>query len=216
MNTKLLLNLINWPKYYISGYDLDVLISGTLDSKKAIIKRTVHEGYLQRVKRDLYLIARIKNKPSIELFELAQLLYGPSYISYESALSEHGWIPERVDTICCATSKKSLSHVTMLGTFSFEKIPASIFSVGITQIKNEAASYLIADPWKAIADTIYHRKKTWKSIHDLSGDLRIEFDSFKKSNVELLQTLSMKYPHALTRNTLKIFYKNLVQRGKLL
>lgn len=209
MNLAFLQMLINWPNYFISGTELKSMLSGTDDARKAMIKRAVHEGYLQRLRRDYYLIRNIANKPMINTFELAQFIYGPSYISFESALSDCGWIPERVTVTCSATVKQAKSFNTPIGEFSFEKIPNSSFKLGVFHIKKEKSSYLMADPWKAIADMIYCRKKNWPTVHDLMLDLRIEEDSIKNHAPELLAELSNTYPHNFTRKTLQIFFKEL-------
>ncbi len=80
MNSTLLQQLVNWPHYFISGTELKSIVGGTEDARKAIIKRAVQEGYLQRLRRDYYLIRNITNKPMINTFELAQFIYGPSVI----------------------------------------------------------------------------------------------------------------------------------------
>lgn len=209
MNSNLLQQLINWPNYFISGTELRAMLGGTEDARKAIIKRAVHEGYLQRIRRDYYLIRNISNKPMINVFELAQFIYGPSYISFESALGYHGWIPERVTITCSATVKQTKSFSTSVGKFSFEKIPNDSFKLGVTYTKEENARYLMADPWKAIADMVYCRKKTWDSINDLMLDLRIEEDSIKNSKLDLLAELSNKYPHKFTMQTLQNFFREL-------
>ncbi len=211
MNSNLLQQLVNWPNYFISGTELKSMLPGTEDARKAIIKRAVHEDYLQRLRRDYYLIRNISNKPMINNFELAQFIYGPSYISFESALSYHGWIPERVTVTCSATVKQTKSFSTPVGEFSFEKTPNDSFKLGVSYIKKESAKYLMADPWKAIADMIYCRKKTWSTINDLMLDLRIEEDSIKNHNLDLLSELSKAYPHKLTRQTLQIFFKELTK-----
>jgi len=209
MNSKLLQLLINWPNYFISGTELSAMLSGSDDARKAIIKRAVHDGYLQRLKRDFYLIRNIANKPMINTFELAQFIYGPSYISFESALSYHGWIPEKVTVTCSATIKQTKSFSMPIGEFSFEKIPNASFKLGASYVKEEKSKYLIADPWKAIADMIYCRKKNWATLNDLMLDLRIEEDSIKSSNFDLLAELSNEYSHKLTKKTLKVYFKEL-------
>lgn len=211
MNTDLLQQLVNWPNYFITGTELKSLLPGTDDARKAIIKRAIHEGYLQRLRRDYYLIRHIPNKPMINTFELAQFIYGPSYISFESALSYYGWIPERVAVTCSATTKQTKSFNTPIGEFSFEKTPNNSFKLGVSYINEENAKYLIADPWKAIADMIYCRKKVWVTLTDLIHDLRIEKDSIQTHNLELLSKLSNEYPHKFTRQTLQIFLKELNQ-----
>ncbi|OGT52763.1 MAG: hypothetical protein A3F17_08690 [Gammaproteobacteria bacterium RIFCSPHIGHO2_12_FULL_41_15] len=211
MNSNFLQQLVNWPNYFISGTELKSMLPGTEDARKAIIKRAVHEGYLQRLRRDYYLIHHIPNKPMINTFELAQFIYGPSYISFESALSYHGWIPEGVTVTCSATVKQTKSLNTPVGEFSFEKIPNNSFKLGVSHIKEESASYLMADPWKAIADMIYCRKKTWGSINDLTLDLRIEEDSIKSHKLDLLSELSEEYLHKFTKKTLQSFFKELIK-----
>lgn len=209
MNSNLLQQLINWPHYFISGTELKATLTGTENARKAIVKRAVHEGYLQRLRRDYYLIRNITNKPMINMFELAQLIYGPSYISFESALSYHNWIPERVSATCSATIKQTKSFNTPAGEFSFEKIPNNSFKLGVSYVKDESARYLMADPWKAITDMIYCRKKSWGSINDLILDLRIEEECIKNHKLNLLAELCSAYPHKLTRHTLQIFFKEL-------
>ncbi|MCW5588150.1 MAG: hypothetical protein KIT27_00670 [Legionellales bacterium] len=211
MNSTLLQQLVNWSRYFISGTELKAILTGTEDARKAIIKRAVDEGYLQRLRRDYYLIRHITNKPLINSFELAQFIYGPSYISFESALSYHGWIPERVSVTCSATVKQTKSFNTPVGEFSFEKIPNDSFKLGVAYIKENDARYLMADPWKAIADMIYCRKKKWESINDLMFDLRIEEECIKNHKLGMLAELSKTYPHKLTRKTVQFFFKELKQ-----
>lgn len=213
MNKNLLIQLVNWPKYYISGAELRIILPGESNSRKAIIKRAIHEGFLERVKRNLYLIKNIENKPPVNAFEMAQFVYGPSYISFESALSYYGWIPEAVPVICSATVKQSKEFNTHIATFSYEKIPNKIFSVGVMQIKEDKSYYLIANPWKAVADMNYTRKKNWSDINEFMGDLRIELASLINSNIELLNVLSQEYPHKLTRKVLKSIFNSLDKFG---
>ena len=42
---------------------------------------------------------------------LSTSIYGPSYISFEYALYFYGLIPERVDTITCATYNKKKKNI---------------------------------------------------------------------------------------------------------
>lgn len=207
MNKLLLENLIRWPKSYITGTDLRIILDKTKDSRKGIIKRTIKEGYLERLKENIFLIQKIPNKPLPDRFELAEIIYGPSYISFESALSVHGWIPEAVYTTCSATVKQSKNFKTSLGAFSYEKIPEGIFSIGISHRKNENSIYFLADPWKALADLIYSRKKDWPNLEGLSNDLRIEYETMKISNLEVLSTVTKSYPNKRTRNVLATIEK---------
>ena len=65
------------------------------------IKRMVQKGSLFRLRRGLYATTR-----NISSYLLAGVIYGPSYISFETALSRYGLIPERVYACTSATFKK--------------------------------------------------------------------------------------------------------------
>lgn len=203
MNKTLLEALIHWPKPFLTGIDLQVLLDNTEDARKAIIKRAGKEGYLLRLKQNLYVIQKLPQKTMPDSFELAQFIYGPSYISFESALSYHRWIPEAVHIITSACAKKSSRFETPLGMFSFEKIPISAFSIGIHSQEEGNVRYLIATPWKAIADMIYCRKKNWADIKDLADDLRIEWETLQNSDCKILEFLAENYPHKRTQKVLQ-------------
>jgi len=61
----------------------------------------------------------------------------------------------------------------------------------------------MANPWKAIADMIYSRKKQWSDVSMLMDDLRIEPNSIINSNLDLLSTLASDYPHKFTQKIVK-------------
>ena len=170
--------LRRWPKYYFRSQDLYPLWEGSNNALRSLLKRLAQQGFLIRLKKDLYIISERLQKTPPDAMEIATLLYGPSYISFESALSYYGWIPEAVPVLCCATSKRTKKINTSLGSFIFYHIPIDIFHVGITDKKINDTAILIADPWKALADYIYIKKRQWKNIFALSNDLRYRFRCF--------------------------------------
>jgi len=208
MNKNFLEILLNWPKHYISGTDLHYILDKSPDSRQAIIKRAISKGYLLPLRRDLYLIKNSKQS-LLNSFEIAMIIYGPSYVSFESALSYHGWIPEAARTTTCASVKRAKEFETPVGIFSYEHVPIQAFSFGVEQHQQDAFTLFIASPVKALADIIYARKRTWESIGDLSEDLRIEIESFQNSDRELLIELIENYPNPRVKNTLKILVKGL-------
>ncbi len=70
-------------------------------NKDTKLSREVKNGHLFKIINGLY--ETNKNTPG---YLLAGSIYGPSYISFEYALSFYGLIPERVSTITCATFDK--------------------------------------------------------------------------------------------------------------
>jgi predicted transcriptional regulator of viral defense system len=108
-----------YPKPYIHETALAILLGGTENRRYSWVKRALKKGTLVRLKRGVYLIEK-KDAETVDAFEIALQLNGPSYISFESALAHHGWIPEAVYTITSATPKRSSIVPTPIGTFSFE------------------------------------------------------------------------------------------------
>ncbi len=200
--------LLTWPKFYISGVDVYSLLDKSADSRHAIIKRAIQQGYLSPIRRDLYLIKNT-NGATRNTFEIAPIIYGPSYVSFESALSYHGWIPEAVKTTTCASVKRSKEFETPLGIFSYEHIPLKAFSFGVEQHKQNDLILFVASPEKALADMIYTRKRTWATIDDLCEDLRIEAESFQTIDRILLKEISENYSSLRVKKTLSNLQKGL-------
>lgn len=196
--------LVKWPKCFLTGTDLAILVDKTYDSRHAIIKRAVKDELLVKLQNDLYLITPSLRHDLPNSFELAQFIWGPSYISFESALSYHGWIPEAVHVTSSACSKRGKTVKTAIGVFSFEHIPIDAFSIGIHHQGNDS-SFLIAHPWKALSDMIYTRRKTWQNLAALQEDLRLDEEKLEQSDRVLLQYLQSYYPSPRTRKILQNF-----------
>lgn len=212
MKKKLLETLENWTKYYLSISDLVPILGCSPDAIHSLIKRAVKEKILIRIKRDFYLISKKIQKKKPESYEIASLLYGPSYISFENSLNYHGWIPESVQIINSATTKRTKKFENILGIFAYYNIPVNVFHIGVSSIHNhseDSPTFLIADPWKAIADLIYLKKRTWPNIIALSNDLRIELDVLQNSDLNLLKKLAEIYPNKRVQKMLNIFIKDL-------
>ena len=70
-------------------------------------------------------------------------------------------------------------------------------------------NFFIADPWKALADIVYVKKKIWPGIADLSNDMRIDIDIMQNSNLVLLEKLVEIYPSKRVKEVLKKLMKDL-------
>lgn len=211
MNRNLLNRLIHWPKPYLTRTELALLIGRSPDACDAIIRRAVRADYLQRLRRGLYIITSNAGGNRPDMREIAQLIYGPSYISFESALSWHGWIPEGVRVTTSATTKRKKEFTTPIGSFVYERIPTGAFSIGVRHTLIDKGSLMMADPWKALADLIYVRHHSWPDTSGISQDLRVEPEDLLSSDLSLLQQLAAEYPNHRTRYYLKLYYQELVK-----
>jgi len=143
---------------HIQDLNEDVPVADTLRLKGALrdlkdqrgkIARMIRAGELILLRRGLYALRRDLNP-----LEFAGAIYGPSYISFETALSWHGLIPERVETILSATLKRPCEFTNDFGIYRYRQVPAQVYPVGITFIREAAMPFLMATPTKAICDTI--------------------------------------------------------------
>ncbi len=126
------------------------------------IARKVKNGELIRIKNGLFLIAvRIQRGESIPFEQLANILYGPSYVSLESALSYYGgFIPERVVQLTSATLKRDKEFATPLGVgFRYFSLSPDRYAIGIKHKAGsvEKGGFWIATPEKALADLVHFR-----------------------------------------------------------
>jgi predicted transcriptional regulator of viral defense system len=149
-------------------------------------------GKLIRLKKGYYVVSpELQNKPVIKEL-IANHLYGPSYVSFESALSFYDLIPERVYTIRSATPKRGKKFTTPLGDFEYVAVEEFYYSVGVRQeIIDNKYAFLIATPEKALCDLIIatsqHRIQSVKAMKAyLKEDLRINFPAVKKFNEEII------------------------------
>ncbi len=153
---------------------------------------------LIRLKKGLFVVAPKVSKSEISRELIANHLYGPSYISLESALSYYGLIPERVYSVRSVTTKRAKQYLTPLGKFDYPKVPENYFSIGIQQEQTESKSiFLIASPEKALCDMILLtsglRLQSVKAVKTyLEENLRIDLSEKKDWNTEIIRECSEK------------------------
>jgi len=99
------------------------------------IKALRAEGILESIKKGLYIAGpNIRaSKPESEL--LANHIYGPSYVSLETALSYYGLIPERVYETASMTTKSSKEFNTPAGIFTYTHLPLPYYAFGLSMVR---------------------------------------------------------------------------------
>ena len=204
MNKSFKTILWHHPRPYLTEVELAILLTGSPDSRYGKVKRGLAQGDLLRIRRGLYSIAhRKKDDDKPHPFELAQYIYGPSYISLESALSFHQLIPEAVYTITSVSLKRAKTFSTPLGNFSYQHLPIENFYLQVEIIQENGHPFFMAKPWKAICDYVYCYKKNWVNIGPLSENLRIHIDALPLLRAEEAQCLDDYYASARVSRFLK-------------
>lgn len=160
----------------------DVSITFQFLSQQAIhsgISRSMKSKDILQLKRGLYLFGERLQRNAVSKFLIANKMYSPSYISFESALSHHGLIPEAVYVVVSACyPRKKKQFRSPYGDFFFDYVPCSPFFLGVEYTK-EKGGVLIANPIKALFDLIYLKKKNYSALEELEDDWRIDLEAMR-------------------------------------
>lgn len=163
------------------------------------ISALLAKGDIIRVKKGLYVFGdSLRRHPYCKEL-LANLIYGPSYISLQYALYYHGLTPERVETITSVTCGRSRIFNTPVGHFSYRIIPLQAFRIGMDRIElKDGRSFLMATPEKALADLIVSERgaglMTQKELRIyLMSNLRVDILALAQLDLNRLSTISFCY-----------------------
>lgn len=169
-------------------------------SPRDVITRMLRAGELIRVKKGIYVFGKDYARRPYSLEVLANMIYGPSYVSGEYALSLYGLIPEAVQEVTSMTTGRKKYFDTPVRPFSYHHLPITKYRVGLDRINiSEGVSALIATPEKALADTVLKRAEKADNIEELRAILRDDYriDSLQLSRLRigLLTEIAKVYQH---------------------
>ena len=152
------------------------------------IMEMVNQGILVQLRRGLYMTSSLVSPITPEPFLIANHLYGPSYISLDSALFHWGLIPERVFEISSVTPRMSKKIMVQNVVYSYTHLPIAYSPLGIQSISlTKTQTVLIASPEKALCDKVIttagiNLRSRQQALAFLVEDLRIEKDQLSKLN----------------------------------
>lgn len=157
---------------------------GRYSSPKSKITRMINSKEIIQIKRGIFVRA---DDETYSLNSLSSVIYGPSYISFQSAMSFYGLIPEQVSAITCASYNKNKNKEfhTPVGDFYYYYIPPKVFPYDTTIMEENGQNFVIASPEKAICDSLYKISiiKTEEELTKLLvEDWRIDLDVLKNLN----------------------------------
>ncbi len=183
---KYLNKIIKSNRYLFSSKDIQEVLG--IKSKRTledVIRKFVDERILTRLERGKYLLT----DANISDFEIAQFLYSPSYISFETALNYHGILSQFPVEITSATTKFTTHKEAINKFYSYSKIKINLFT-GYYKEKNA----LIAYPEKALFDQLYMIAKGVKTEEylDEMDYINIDKNSLNEYMVLLPENLKSK------------------------
>lgn len=179
---------------YIESQNLKPLLTDYTNPDD-LISRLVKSGELIRLKNGFFVIAEKIEALPIPYEQIANLLYGPSYISFEWALSFYKMIPEGVYVVTSASASKPKSFNTPIGVFDYIYLNHHRYAIGIDQKENAAGRFLIATPEKALADLIHLKSKNLEG-----NDLLTDLIEARRMDENLLRNLKKKHLFEIAKN----------------
>lgn len=111
------------------------------------------KGYIRKVIKGYYIFADLELNENV-LFEIANRIHQPSYISLEMALSYYHLIPESIYGLTSISSRRPGKYETSLANFIYRKVKPELF-FGYQLIRNNGKWFKMATIEKAILDYFY-------------------------------------------------------------
>jgi hypothetical protein len=187
----------------ISGeeFDYQALLDGLREYNRPRDKITnlLRQVDIIRVKKGIYVFGERDRRRVFSRELLANMIYGPSYVSLETALHYYGLIPERVEAMTSVTGARGRRFFTPVGLFIYRGVPMNAYRIGIDQVELESGrSFLIATPEKALADKIQADRGTAIRTQTemrtyLLDSLRIDPDGLRRLNTETISLIADQY-----------------------
>ena len=183
------------------------ILKGSPERRYGLVNRALKSGELRRLTRGRYLLAdRFRDYPG-HPFALAQAFVRGSYVSFETSLAYHGWIPEAVYTTACVTpARKTLEFETPeFGRFYFH--PLAIHMGGyldlVQRLQISQQAMLVAEPFRGLMDLVCLRKTEWQGMDWLIQGLRIDEEYLNSITQSEVETLTAVYKQKRVRFFLK-------------
>jgi len=152
-----------------------------LKTIKNNLGRWVEKNLLNRLRKNLYELIEQGLKTNIPDVFVANMLYAPSYISLETALSIYSIIPDIAFHVTSLTTLPTREFKNKYGSFFYKSCRKRAF-IGYRLMQYEGFKILIADKEKALVDFLYFSLRQ-KRLLDFEEE-RFEKNLLNKLNWE--------------------------------
>lgn len=161
----------------------------------AKVSSLVRAGYLIRIKKGFFCLSPRLTGKDVNAYAVANCLYGPSYVSFETVLANEGLIDDRAVEVVSAVNRRGKMYDTPIGRFSYVTVPPRWFSIGVRSRKVNDSRVLVASREKALADVLFAKAnlrivspKSLKSF--LQEDLRFDLCNFTNPDLSVFRELA--------------------------
>jgi len=184
-------NLSQFKNIPISYDELASLLTA-YNAPKNKVQELERRGQIIRLKKGLYVLSESESGivPLLEL--VANHLYGPSYVSMQTALRLYGLIPEHVYSVKSMTLGRSCEFSNPLGQFSYVHTTPDYYPIGITTRQSGEACFQMATPEKALCDLIVSTSgiqlRSLSSVHEyIEQYLRFDMEAFRSMDAAIFE-----------------------------
>jgi len=197
----------------LSERQLQRVVGGGAARRYGLVNRALKSNELIRIRRGLYVLPPKYRTEAPHPFAIAQALEPGSYISFETALGAHGWIPERVRVTASVVRGRKSSRLEhpLLGSFTFH--PLAVHQAGFLELIERrplgSQVALVAQPLRALMDLVTLRKVDWQGLAWLTAGLRIDEPMLREITPAQIRTLSGVYKHKRPLNFLHALAREL-------
>jgi len=189
------------------------LIGGSAQRRHSLVNRAIKAGELSRFQRGLYMLNERFRDYQCHPFVLAQAIAPGSYISFETALAYHGWIPEVVFTTASVVPgrKSRQFEQEKMGILNFQPlaIQREYFLELVIRHQVNGQTMLVAKPCRALMDLVCLRKLSWEGMDWLLEGLRIDPESLAAITANDIKILKLTYKHKRVNSYLSCLSREL-------
>lgn len=181
-------------------------------AKALLVHRAVESGEIVRLKPGVYCLGSEFRKNDPHPYIIAGILYSPSYVSMETALSYHGLIPDAVYQVASVSLERAARFNTQFGVFTYERVPSKPFFAGVNSIELRTNSWAyVASALRAIADIIYLRKIEWKDhgLAFLTDSMRIDREDLNSVDFSVSEDILNSFKSGRVRTYIKKMIKEI-------
>lgn len=186
-----LFKTIEKHRYYVFSHN--DLLSFYPNEKKDGLKKAVYRwkrnGSISPLRRGVYELTYPKDLHIPDLY-IANHMYGPSYVSLETALSHYSIIPEVSMTVTSVTVKPTRRFRNRHGLFIYRTVKPAAFS-GYYIERQGGFDVFIAEPEKALVDFLHF--KTYRNKAFDYGEERLDKDSISRLNNKKINAYAKLY-----------------------
>jgi hypothetical protein len=197
----------------LSERQLERVVGGAPARRYGLVNRALKAQELIRIRRGLYILPSKYRIEPPHPFAIAQALEPGSYVSFETALSAHGWIPEAVRVTASVVPGRKSSRLENPEVGSFEFRPLALHTEHFLELieRRQLGSQiaLLAHPLRALVDLVTFRKLDWHGLAGLTDGMRIDERSLRTITRMQIQTLADVYKQKRPNNFLSALAREL-------